>query len=205
LRKSRDSNSHRKDNIASSLSNLLLNEDATTINEDLFLSIAIASVRSLSQFNAQSLSNLAYSYALMGYVPKFDDGSDLFDHIAMQSIKMRAEFAPQGISNMVWAFATVKKRHDSLFKTLGDEVVAHEHLREFRPQHLSNIVWAYATAGVNHPQLSEKMANHVVRLDHLRDFKPQHVSNTVWALQQLESITLTYLRRWPITLSGLII
>jgi hypothetical protein len=180
LRKRRGDINHRKDNIASSLSNLLLSDDAT-INKDLFLSLAIASLRKLDQFDAQGISNLAYAYALIGYVPKYDDGSDLFDHVAMQSIKMRAEFDPQNLSNMVWAFATVDKRHDALFKAMGDQVVAHDHLRDFIPQNLSNIVWAYATAGVNHPQLFEKLANHIVKLDDLTEFRPQALSNTVWA------------------------
>ncbi|KAL7450635.1 hypothetical protein ACHAWC_002520, partial [Mediolabrus comicus] len=174
LRKSRSSSC-----IVSSLSNLLLKNGR--VNDDLFLSLSNASVREMNQFNAQSLSNLAYAYALVEYVPKFDDGSDLFDHIAMQSIKMKAEFNPQDVSNMVWAYATVKKRHDALFKAMGDQVVAHGHLRAFRPQHLSNIVWAYATAGVNHPKLFEKIANHILGLDNLRDFKPQTLSITVWA------------------------
>ena len=178
LHKRRSSNSRRKDNIASSLSNLLLNDDGR-VSEDLFLSLAKASVRNLSQFNPQGLSNLAYAYALIEYVPKFDDGSDLFDHIAMQSIKMRAEFNAQDVSNMVWAFATVKKRHDALFKAMGDQVVAQDRLRDSQP--LSNTVWAYATAGVSHPDLFEKVASHIVRLGHLRDFEPQALSNIVWA------------------------
>jgi hypothetical protein len=181
LRKSRSSGC-----IVSSLSNLLLNDDATTINEDVFLPLANASVRNLSQSDAYGLSNLAYAYALIKYVPKFDDGSDLFDHIAMQSIKMRAEFAPQGISNTVWAFATVAKRHDALFKAVGDQVVARDHLRDFNPQHLSNIVWAYATAQVSHPKLFENVANHIVQLGHLRDFRPQALSNIVWAYATAE-------------------
>ncbi|KAL7453100.1 hypothetical protein ACHAWC_004783, partial [Mediolabrus comicus] len=180
LRKSGSPGYFRKDSIASSLSNRLLN-DGGRIREDLFLSLANASVRNLSQSDAYGLSNLAYAYALIKYVPKFDDGSDLFDHIAMQSIKMRAEFNAQDVSNMVWAFATVDKRHCALFKAMGDQVVARRHLREFKPQELSNIVWAYATAGVNHPQLFEKMTNHIVGLDHLREFRPQALSNTVWA------------------------
>jgi hypothetical protein len=181
LRKSRDSTSHsRKDNIGSSLSNLLLNGNAT-IKEDVFLSLANVFVRKMNQFNAQSLSNLAYAYALIRFVPVLADGSDLFDHIAIQVNGRTKEFKPQEVSNMVWAFTTVKKRHDALFKAMGDQVVTHEHLNGFEPQHFSNIVWAYATAGVNHPQLFEKVANHIVRHDHLRDFKPQHLSNTVWA------------------------
>jgi hypothetical protein len=185
LRKRHSNINHRKDIIASSLSNLLLNDDAT-INKDLFLSLANESLRKLDQFDARHISNLAYAYALIRFVPVLADGSDLFDHIAMQAIKMRAEFAPQNLSNMVWAYATVKKRHDALFKAMGDEVVAHDHLRDFRPQNLSNTVWAYATVGVFHPKFFEKMTNHIVGLDHLREFNPQAVSNTVWAYATAE-------------------
>jgi hypothetical protein len=163
------------------LRELLLNEDDRTVNRELFQFIAEQSLDQLHQFDARQISNLAYAYALIEYVPRFDDGSDLFDHIAMQSIKMRAEFAPQGISNMVWAYATVDKRHGALFKAMGDHIVLLDHLRDFRPQNLANTVWAYATAEVSHPQLFEKMANHIVRLDNLREFKPQNLSNTVWA------------------------
>jgi hypothetical protein len=164
------------------LRELLLDEDNRTVNGDLFHFFAEKIMDILHEFDAQGLSNLAYAYALIEYVPKFDDGIDLFDHIAMQSIKMRAEFAPQGISNMVWAFATVDKRHDALFKTMGDQVVAQDHLRDFRPQHLSNIVWSYATAGASHPELFENVGNHIVGLKSLDRFThPQDVSNTVWA------------------------
>jgi hypothetical protein len=163
------------------LRELLLNEDDRTANKELFQFFAEKAMDILHESEARQISNLAYAYALIEYVPKFDDGSDLLDHIAMQSIKMRVEFAPQGISNMVWAFATVDKRHDALFKAMGNQVVAQDHLRDFKPQELSNIVWSYATAGVNHPQLFEQVANHVVRLDHLTEFKPQALSNTVWA------------------------
>ncbi|KAL7449821.1 hypothetical protein ACHAWC_001838 [Mediolabrus comicus] len=164
------------------LRELLLEKDNRTANSELFQFIAENSMDILNEFDAQGLSNLAYAYALIEYVPKFDDGSDLFDHIAMQSIKMRAEFNAQDVSNMVWAFATVKKRHDALFKAMGDQVVAQDHLRDFRPQALSNIVWAYATAGVSHPILFEKVTNHIVELKSLDRFThPQDVSNTVWA------------------------
>jgi hypothetical protein len=168
------------------LRELLLNKDDRTTNRELFQSFAEKSMDILHEFDARHISNLAYAYALVEYVPKFDDGSDLFDHIAMQSIKMREEFIPQGISNMVWAFATVDKRHDALFKAMGDQVVAHNHLRDFRPQALSNIVWAYAAAQVPHPELFEKIGEHIVQLDHFREFKPQELSNIVWAYATAE-------------------
>ncbi|KAL7459875.1 hypothetical protein ACHAWC_011890 [Mediolabrus comicus] len=135
----------------------------------------------MNRFNAQSLSNLAYAYALIGYLPNFDDGSDLFDHIAIHANGRTKEFKPQELSNTVWAFAKAGKGHDTLFKAIGDEVVAHAHLRDFRPQALANIVWAYATAGASHLELTEKVASHIVQLDHLRDFRPQNLSNIVWA------------------------
>jgi hypothetical protein len=163
------------------LRELLLNEDNRTANKELFQFIAEKSMDIIHESDARCLSNIAYAYALIGYVPQFEDGSDLFDHIAMHSIEMRAEFNAQDLSNMVWAYATVKKRHDALFQAMGDHIVGLDHLEECKPQNLSNIVWAYATAGVNHPKMFEKMANLIIQLDQLRDFKPQELSNTVWA------------------------
>ncbi|KAL7453237.1 hypothetical protein ACHAWC_006903 [Mediolabrus comicus] len=164
------------------LRELLLENDNRTANRELFQFIAEQSMVILHEFNAWGLSNLAYSYALIEYVPKFDDGSDLFDHIAMQSIKMRAEFNAQDVSNMVWAYATVGVSHPELFEKIADHIVGLKSLDRFtHPQDVSNTVWAYATAGVKNPRLFEKMAHHIIRLDHLRDFDPQALSNTVWA------------------------
>ncbi|KAL7449943.1 hypothetical protein ACHAWC_001952 [Mediolabrus comicus] len=167
------------------LRELLLNEDHRTANRELFQFIANKSSDILHQSDARCLSNIAYAYALIGYVPKFEDGSDLFDHIAMHSIEMRADFNAQDVSNMAWAYATVDKRHDALFKAMGDGVVAQD-LGDFRSQALSNIVWAYATAGGTHPALFEKVATHIVGLDHFEEFIPQHLSNIVWAFATAE-------------------
>jgi hypothetical protein len=182
----RSSNSHhRKDDIASLLTDLLLNNDGR-FREDLFLSLASASLRKLDEFDAQGLSNLAYAYALIRFVPVLADGRDLFDHIAIHTIGRTTEMSPQAVANIVWSYATVKKQHDALFKAIGDQVVAHEHLRDFKPQTLSNIVWAYATAQVSHLRLFERMADHIAGFDHLRDFKPQELSNTAWAYATAE-------------------
>eukprot|EP00985_Skeletonema_marinoi_P026276 scaffold20270_cov125-Skeletonema_marinoi.AAC.2 len=162
------------------LRRLLLSKDLNP-NRALFKLLAGASMDIIHQFDARHLSNLAYAYALIDYVPEFDDGSDLFDHIAMNAVDVKAEFIAQGISNVVWAFATVGKPHPKLFEAIGDQVVAFEHLGEFRPQALSNIVWAYATANVPHPKLFEKVANHIVESDSLDRFTHQELSNTVWA------------------------
>jgi hypothetical protein len=163
------------------LRELLLNKDMKP-NEEFFYLFASASIDKLHQFNARCLSNLAYAYGLIEYVPEFDDGSDLFDHIATQSLVKTNEFNAQDISNMLWAYATVKKPHLALFAAMGDQVVSFKDLEEFKPQALSNIVWAYASAGICHLKLFEKVATHIVGLNSLDRFThPQDVSNTVWA------------------------
>jgi len=162
------------------LRRLLLSNDMKP-NENLFQFFAGQSIDKFDQFDARYLSNLAYAYALIDYVPEFDDGSDLFDHIAMKAVDIIAEFNAQDMSNMVWAYVTVDKPHAVLFEAMGDQIVAYEHLGEFRPQALSNTVWAYATANVPHPKLFEKVANYIVESDSLVRFDPQAISNTVWA------------------------
>ena len=164
------------------LRRLFVSEDMKS-NRALFKFFANASIDQLDQFEARSLSNLAYAYALIDYVPEFDDGSDLFDHIAMNAVDIHTKFNAQDISNMAWAYVTVGKPHAVLFEALGDQivVVANEHLGEFKPQELSNTVWAYAKAGLSHPKLFEKVAYHVDSLDSLDRFKPQALSNIVWA------------------------
>ena len=164
------------------LRRLLLIKDMMP-NRNIFQFFAGASMDILDQSDARCLSNLAYAYALIDYVPEFDDGSDLFDHIAMNAVDIHTKFNAQDISNMAWAYVTVGKPHAVLFEALGDQivVVANEHLGEFKPQELSNTVWAYAKAGLSHPKLFEKVAYHVDSLDSLDRFKPQALSNIVWA------------------------
>jgi len=162
------------------LRELLLNKGMKP-NEELFQFFANVSINTLDQFDARYLSNLAYAYGLIDYVPVFDGGSDLFDHIATHAVENSAEFNPQDISNMVWAYATVNKPHPALFTAMGDQVVDFQNLSEFWPQALKDTVWAYATAGISHPKLCEKVANHIVLLDTLHQFKPQELSNTLWA------------------------
>ena len=162
------------------LRRLLLSIEMTP-NSELFKHFANASVRKLDQFNARDLSNLAYAYALIDFVPEFDDGSDLFDHIAINAVDIHRKFNAQDISNMTWAYATVGKPDAALFEAMGDQIVASNLLKEFRPQALSNTVWAYATADVPHAKIFEKVANHIVESDSLGRFDPQALSNIVWA------------------------
>jgi hypothetical protein len=56
-----------------------------------------------SEFNARCMSNLAYAYALVGYNPKFEDGSSLLEKIGDRSIACIKKFTSQELANLVWA------------------------------------------------------------------------------------------------------
>eukprot|EP00984_Skeletonema_dohrnii_P013444 scaffold5572_cov83-Skeletonema_dohrnii-CCMP3373.AAC.2 len=164
------------------LRRLLLSKDMKP-NRKIFQFFGDASMDILDQYDARCLSNLAFAYALIDYVPEFDDGSDLFDHIAMCAvdIDIRTKFNAQDIANMAWAYATLDIPHAVLFEALGDQIVANEHLGKFNPLALANTVWAYAKVGIDHPELFEKLANHIVKTDSLDRFYPQALSNIMWA------------------------
>eukprot|EP00986_Skeletonema_menzelii_P018532 scaffold26655_cov153-Skeletonema_menzelii.AAC.2 len=148
---------------------------------ELFQSFAHASMDKLDEFDARHLSNLAYAYALIRYVPKFDDGSDLFDRIAIKAVAKTSDFSPQHFSNIIWSYATVNKPNAILFEEIGDKIVALTNLEDFKPQSLSNTVWGYAKIDASHPKLFEHLANHIINHGSLDGFKPQELSNIVWA------------------------
>ena len=149
--------------------------------DEVFSFIARTAVSILHQFEPRDISNLAYAYALLEYVPKLNDGSNLFDHIAEKSIPLLNKFNPQALSNTVWAFEKVKVSHPTLYERVGDHIVKLDHLNDFKPQALSNILIAYAKAEVSHHKLFEKVGDHIVTLEHLNDFKPQELANIIYA------------------------
>ena len=128
-----------------------------SMKKDIFRSLAVASKDTLDSFDARGVSNLAYSYALIGYVPKF-----LFDHIATNAAELMSEFNSQGFVNLVWAYATAGICYPELFRMVADHIVASNILDSFNSQNLANTVWAYATAGEFHSELFEKVANRIL-------------------------------------------
>jgi len=151
-----------------------------------FSFLARTVVPKLHQFEPRYLKDLAYTYAILDFVPKLKDGSTLFDHIAEKSIPLIDKFNPQSLSNTVWAFEKVKVSHPTLYERVGDFIVSLDHLNDFNPQALSNILIAYAKAGVIHPNLFKKVGDHIFTLDHLNDFAPQALSNIVYAYDKAE-------------------
>ena len=105
----------------------------------IFQFIAKTAVPILSQFEPGYLANLAYTFALLGYVSQFEDGSALFDHIAEKSIPLLGKFTTQGIANTVWSFEKLKQAHPVLFDKVGNQIVLLNHLNDFKPQELPTL------------------------------------------------------------------
>ncbi|KAL7458879.1 hypothetical protein ACHAWC_010596 [Mediolabrus comicus] len=151
LRKLGSSRFYRKDHIASLLSNLLLNDDG--IREDLFLSLANASVYKMDQFDARHLSNLAYAYALIRFVPVLIDGRDLFYHVAKAAIQRKEDFNSQQVANLLWSYAKMGIVDEQLFLFSSFAPIAAKLIDNYNNQNLANIAWAYAVADIDSPVL----------------------------------------------------
>lgn len=161
--------------------------------EDIFQSIADASMPNLWHFEPRFLSNLAYANAIAGSVPvsKDDGTTTLFDQIAEVSIPVLNEFNSQDLSNIVWAYEKVGATSSPLFDGVSNSILARDNLDNFPPQALSNILLAFAKvkesnskAGETNPKLFEKVAEHIVSTyDHeqLDEFTPQALANILWA------------------------
>ena len=99
----------------------------------IFEKIAISSIPVLPEFDARSLSNLIYAYALAECDPKIEGGRAFFDVLALEAISKLHHFNSQDLSNMLWAYANVGASNSALFKAAGDSIVALESLRDFWP------------------------------------------------------------------------
>jgi hypothetical protein len=143
--------------------------------------VAKSSLLILSEFDARSLSNLIYSFALAEYVPTVEGGRTIMDILALEAMSKLQHFNSQDLSNMLLSYAKMKSTNSVLFKTAGDKIAGMNDLSEFWPQHFSNILWSYATAGESHPQLFGKFADHIVAMKDLSSFLPQALSNIIWA------------------------
>mmetsp|Transcript_31098 Transcript_31098/g.65629 ORF Transcript_31098/g.65629 Transcript_31098/m.65629 type:complete len:606 (+) Transcript_31098:219-2036(+) len=155
--------------------------NGTKNKQIIFDQIARASIPILHEFDARSLSNFIYAFAIADYAPKFEDGSTFYDILAQTAIPKLKTFNSHDLSNMLWAYATAKETNSALFEEAGDTIVALGSLNEFNSQHLSNILWAYATSNESHPKLFKKIAGHIDALDNLEKFYPQALSNISWA------------------------
>jgi hypothetical protein len=119
--------------------------------EKLFQTLASYSALLLPRFNARSLSNLAYAYALIKFVPVMYDGTTLLDQISRHATEILESFEPQGMCSIVWAYVTLGATHSHLFEELAD-FASRRNLDDFKPQDLANIV--LACSAIEKPLLS---------------------------------------------------
>jgi hypothetical protein len=147
----------------------------------IFRDISLHATPILSKFDARSLSNLIYSYALAEYVPTVEGGRTILDILALEAVYKLQHFNSHDLSNMLWSYAKLESSNSVLFKTAGDTIVGMNNLGEFKPQHFSNIIWSYSTAGEAHPQLFSKLGDHIIAMKDLGQFKPQALSNIIWS------------------------
>ena len=77
----------------------------------------------LDGFTARLLSNLIYSYGLVGYNPKLSEGSTLFDVLAPAAIKKLHDFNSQGISNVMLALVYADAKDRALFDRMGNTIL----------------------------------------------------------------------------------
>ena len=82
--------------------------------EILFQAICDFILPVLPDLETQGLSNLAYSLALVDYIPIAHDGHALIEHIAYEAIHCETEAMPrirsfnaQELSNLVWAYVSI--------------------------------------------------------------------------------------------------
>ena len=146
-----------------------------------FESIANVSVHSISKFDAQSLSNLAYANAIVGLVPILEDGTTLFDRIADKCIPLLRDFEPQALSNLVWSFDKVAASNPVLFEKVAEEI-SERHVGKFKPRHLSDILLAYTKLAESNQRLFKRIGDHLVTLENLKGFDSQACSNLLWVL-----------------------
>jgi hypothetical protein len=88
-------------------------DDNSNVQTSIFQPLAKRANDILLDYDARYLANLAYAHALLGFDPKFEDGSTLMGKIAVASIRRVEDFNPQNLSNTVWAYATMNEKHSA--------------------------------------------------------------------------------------------
>ena len=134
----------------------------------------------LDNFNAQDLSNTAWSLAVLGH------GDSVFmTQLVATAMPKLHEFIPHDLANMVYALAKQKQHGspgprglDMFLKELTRS--ATEQLSGFNCQALSNTAWSLAVMRHDDPVFMAGLL--AAAIPKLREFKPQEFSNIVYAL-----------------------
>ena len=134
------------------------------ISEDLLLRI--------HHFNAQSIANIVWAFAVTGQHSKA-----LNDKIAGTLLLRHGDFNSHSISNTVWALAISGYDSSEFFRKIAKVVTPRLH--EFNPLDITNIIDAYAITGHSTSKLLDEAANRVLSIVH--EFRPHELSKTASA------------------------
>ncbi len=180
LTRYRYSASHEGD-LEASFRNLLLKRN---MKEEIFNLVACEAVDKLHQSDGHNLSNLAYAYASIGFMPSLDDKQDFLEIIATKVVEFNSGYNAQDISLMLRAYVTTSNSNPSLLKLrqfgwfLADHVVAF--VDELHPQMLSETVWIFSELGLYRKKLFQRLADRIVGLaiasDILARYTPRDLS-----------------------------
>ena len=88
------------------------------------------------QVKPQTVSNLLWAYATLGWAP-----THLLNSLAVETLRQLPYFKPQELANSLWAYATLK--YNPMPEWLGQIGVACEgQVGGCKPQELSSMLWA---------------------------------------------------------------
>jgi len=125
-----------------------------------------------SEFNQQSISNVAWSFATAGV-----QAPALFSAIAESALALEEPVLPQSLHNLLWSFARQAYAHDRLFQRMIKPCIAAA--AEMTSQSLVGTAWAYAALGYSAPALFQALARES-RL-RLPELSAQGLANLAWA------------------------
>ncbi|CAK9093847.1 unnamed protein product [Durusdinium trenchii] len=141
-----------------------------------FLSLLENLQRNLATLDAQALTDLSWSLAVLNHREK-----KILAGLCHQLFARVDDFSPANLAISAWSFATLNYRDDLVMKRLNRQALGR--LQDFEAQSLANLSWAEATMRFKDDVLMHHIAGEALRK--MDRFSPQHVANTAWAYATL--------------------
>ena len=108
-------------------------------NDEILEEVSRTLVQRIEKFSAQSVSNILYAFALMGYQPN----QQLMDIVGKHAAVSISAYEPQSISLLLWAFSRLNIAAPvSLVYAVETEFS--KALEDFKPLELNNLLHGYA-------------------------------------------------------------
>jgi len=129
-------------------------------------------IRKMAQFDAQALTNTAWSYAKLSNIPP-----RVLNPLIEQAFQKLPQWCPQNLTALSWSFAALTFRSRTLMGSISEEVI--QKITACCAQDLSNTSWAYAKLAIVHYTMLDSISTAAMKT--LYDFTAQNLTNTAWA------------------------